>query len=127
MKPSLVQKPDLENAQYLTLVIGLSCRNLLGFIYMWAHIFSFIMATKRASGCVQVLPGISGPFEIFLISYWENGQDMMKFVGSRPHVRWMLFIYKYPRSLNLFNETYSKPQAANYINRAKGYAACVVK
>jgi len=127
MSSTLVQKPNLDQAQHLTLVIGMSCRNLRGFIYMWTHVFSFILATKKAEGCVQVLPGISGPFEILLVSYWENGKVMMQFVGSKTHRKWMSFIYKNPRSMNLFNETYGRPQTANYINKAKGYASCVEK
>jgi len=122
MSETLVQRPDLDNAEHLALVIGLSCRNPLGFVWMWLNIVSFILATRKAPGCTMILPGVSSPFSILLVSYWATQRDMMRFVKSPAHLRWMRFIYKYPRSLNLFNETYSRPQSANYINSPRGYA-----
>lgn len=122
MSEKLVQRPDLENAQHLTLIVALSCRGPRGFIFMWLNIFSFIWATKKAPGCTEILPGVSSPFSILLVSYWESSRDMMHFVRSPPHLRWMRFIYKHPHSLNLCNETYGRPQSANYINRPRGYA-----
>ncbi len=115
----------LEGARDLTLIIGLSSRNLFGFIFLWTHIFFFIWKTKRAPGCSQALPGIAGPFEVLLISYWDSEESLKAFVRSKAHIRWMQFIYKHPRSMNLFNETYSAPLRANFINEARGYAKCV--
>lgn len=126
MSDKLVQRPDLEQAEHLTLIVGLSCRNILGFMFMWVNIFSFIWATKKASGCTHILPGVISPFSILLVSYWEGPRDMMRFVKSPAHMRWMRFIYKYPRSLNLFNETYSRPQSANFINSPRGYAGSIL-
>lgn len=122
MKETLVQRPDLEKAEHLTLIVGLSCRNLRGFLFMWMNVFSFIWSTKQAVGCTHILPGVISPFSILLVSYWESPRDMMRFVKAPAHLRWMKFIYKYPSSLSLFNETYSRPQSANYINSPRGYA-----
>ncbi len=122
MNETLVQRPKLENAEHLTLIVGLSCRSIRGFLFMWINIFSFIWATKKAAGCTHILPGVISPFSILLESYWESPRDMMEFVRSPEHRRWMRFIYKFPRSLNLFNETYGRPQSANYINSPRGYA-----
>jgi hypothetical protein len=126
MSERLIEVPDLEKAEHLAIIIGMSCRGPLGFLFMWINIFNFIWATKKAPGCTHILPGIASPFSIFLVSYWESPRDVQRFVRSPAHLRWMRFIYKYPRSLNLFNETYSRPQRANYINRARGYAGSLV-
>jgi hypothetical protein len=126
MSENLVQRVDLEKAEHLTLIVGLSCRNLRGFIFMWLNIFSFIWATKKAAGCTEILPAVMGPFSILLVSYWETPRDMMRFVKSPAHLRWMDYIYKHPRSLNLFNETYGRPQRANHINRPRGYAGSLI-
>ncbi|HYX35940.1 MAG TPA: hypothetical protein VE954_22800 [Oligoflexus sp.] len=126
MSEKLVQRPDLEKAQHLGLVIGLSCRNLRGFAFMWLNVFSFIGATRNAPGRTLILPGVSSPFSILLVSYWESEKAMMQFVRSPAHLRWMRFIYKHPRSLNLFNETYGRPQSANYINEPRGYAGSLL-
>lgn len=122
MSRGLVQTPDLNESKHLTLVIGLSCRNLRGFLFMWIHIIEFIRSTQKAEGCLQVLPGVSGPFSILLISYWRQAEDMQSFVRSKNHIKWMQFIGRYPNSLNLFNETYERPVRANFINQPKGYA-----
>ena len=123
----LVKKPDLSGpkATATTLIIGLSCKNLRGFVYMWTNIFSFILSTKNADGCLQTLNGISSPFKILLVSYWQSPEQITRFVRSKEHVSWMQFIYRHPTSLNLFNETYGAPVRANYINAVAGYAATV--
>ena len=105
-----------------TLIIGLSCRNPRGFIWMWSQIFSFVLKTKNAPGCVAVLPGLTSPLRILLVSYWENESYMMDFVKSKPHLKWMFYINRHPHDLNLFNETYSSPSAANFINQANGFS-----
>lgn len=126
MKETLVQRPDLDNAEHLTLIVGLSCRNLRGFLFMWMNVISFIWATKKAPGCTHILPGVISPFSILLVSYWSSPRDMMRFVKAPAHLCWMQFIYKHPRSLNLFNETYGRPQSANYINSPRGYAGSLI-
>ena len=123
MKNKLVQQPPLTDSKALTLIIGLSSRNLLGFFYMWTNIFGFILHTKKAEGCLHTCAGISSPIAIQLISYWDSEDALMKFVKSKAHVSWVRFIYRHPRSLNLFNETYRAPYRANYINKPVGFSA----
>ncbi len=127
MSRGLVQSPDLENSKHLTLIVGLSCRNLRGFIFMWVHIFEFIRSTQKAEGCLHAIPGVISPFSIVLLSYWRQPEDMQAFVRSKAHIEWMQFIGKHPKSLNLFNETYERPIRANYINQPKGYAGAQQK
>lgn len=113
---------DLEGASDYTLIIGISARNLRGLVFLWSHILSFIFSTKKAEGCLAVLPGISGPFQALLVSYWDSEENLKAFVRSRAHVKWMQYIYRHPQSLDLFNETYSAPLRANFINHPRGYA-----
>ena len=125
MTNDLVRKPDLTHAEALTVVIGLSCRDWRGFVFMWAHIVEFVWKTMKADGCLHTHAGISSPFTILLISYWETGEHVTRYVRSKPHTTWMKFIYRFPTSMSLFNETYAAPMRANYINRAGGYSATI--
>ncbi len=115
---------NLEGSPYLHLVIGMSARNPLGFLYLWSSIGAFVWANKRAPGCIQVLPGISSPISVILLSYWESEEALASFVRSKPHRKWMKFFYRFPSSLNLYNETYRSPISAKYHNQPKGYAYC---
>ncbi len=125
MNKALKQQPDIKSHVRKTLIIGISSRNLLGFFYMWIHLFSFIRETMNAEGCLEVIPGITSPFQFILISYWDSDQALEKFVRHPEHVKWMRFIYKNPSTLNLFNETYANPERANFINSPKGFAVAV--
>ena len=111
----------------VTMVIGLQCRTVLGFLYMWTHILWFLIAVRRADGCIHSLAGISSPFSILMISYWESEKHLLRFVGHPSHVAWMRFTKKHPRALNLFNETYASPLRANHINAARGFAKAKTK
>lgn len=117
-----IHRPPLEGQQRLTLIVGISCRNLRGFIFMWTHVAQFILATRRASGCVSILPGLSSPFSMTLISYWSTPLELAQFVKTPAHVKWMKYLARHPESLRLFNETYAAPVSANFVMEARGYA-----
>ncbi len=117
-----IERPHLEGQQRLTLIVGMSCRNLRGFVFMWTHIAHFIWATARASGCISILPGVSSPLSLTLVSYWSSSKELYRFVRSPAHLKWMTFLTRHPNSLNLFNETYAAPVSANFVKRARGYA-----
>ena len=125
MAKNLVTKPDLTKGKALTVVIGMSCMNWRGFVFMWTHIFEFVWKTMKAEGCIHTHAGISSPLSILLISYWESEDHLTRYVRSNMHTKWMKFIYRFPTSMSLFNETYAAPMRANYINRAGGYSVTV--
>ena len=123
MRKDLVIKPDFSKGTAQTVVVGLSCRNLKGFIFMWTQIIGFILYTKNAEGCLESIPGICSPFKVVLLSYWETPEHVTHFLRSKAHVAWMQFLYANEDSVNLFNEVYGAPLRGTYINQAAGYAA----
>jgi hypothetical protein len=114
---------DLQDASALTFINGLQCRGLFGFFFMYSTFLSMILGTRRATGCLGVMPAIVSPRSLLLVSYWEDEESLKRFIGARVHVRWMRFLGRHPGSLRLFNETYAPPLVASHIGRPLGYAA----
>ena len=118
-----IQQLEHDQSDIKVLLVGLSCRNVRGFLFLWLNIFSFIRHSKKAAGALQVHAGISSPFFVFLVSYWESEASMVNFVKTPAHRKWMQFIVKQPASLHLYNETYDVPVKANFVGHPKGYTA----
>jgi hypothetical protein len=114
---------DLHDASALTFINGLQCRGLFGLLFMYSAFLSMIFGTRRAPGCLGVLPAIGSPRSLLLVSYWEDEESLKRFIGAQVHVGWMRFLSRHPGSLRLFNETYAPPLAASYIGKPYGYAA----
>lgn len=120
-----IHKPKLGETRVCMMVVGLAARNLLGFLFLWTHIVSFVRATKRAEGCRGVCPGISSLKRLILVSYWKDREALQAFARSPVHVAWMRFIARNPDTLDLFNETYGPPVALNTINQRGGFTAAL--
>lgn len=122
-----IHKPTLGDTRVCMMVVGLAARNLLGFLFLWTHIISFVRATKHTEGCRGVCPGISSLRRLILVSYWKDREALQAFARSPEHIAWMRFIAKHPDSLDLFNETYGHPVALNTINARGGFTSAVEK
>ena len=122
-----IYKPNLGSTPVCLMVVGMGARNLLGFLFLWTQIASFVRDTKRADGCRGVCPGMSSLRRLILVSYWRDRESLQAFARSSVHVAWMRFIAKHPDSLDLFNETYGQPLALNTINLRGGFTAAAEK
>ena len=118
-----IYRPIFGDTPVCTMVVGLTARNLRGFLFLWANILFFVGATRRAPGCRGVYPGISSLHRLILVSYWKDRESLQVFARCPVHVDWMRFIAKHPDSLDLFNETYGPPVALNTINTRGGFTA----
>lgn len=121
MKPSPT-RVDLRDASALTFVNGIQATGVIGLLFMYGTFFSMILSTRRAEGCLGVMPALVSPRCFLLVSYWEDERSLQRFIGAKAHVRWMQFLSRHPGSLRLFNETYASPLKVNYIGTPRGYA-----
>lgn len=109
-----------ESPEAVIFVNGFLARDRSGFFWMWRNLLWIRNVTAQAEGCVQVKAGICGANEVVMVSYWLSEDSLKKFFRGEPHRRMMQFIAKQPKSLCLYNETYSPLHSGKYINEPQG-------
>ncbi|NJK52207.1 MAG: DUF4188 domain-containing protein [Leptolyngbyaceae cyanobacterium SU_3_3] len=106
----------------IVFVNGFIARDRAGFFWMWKQLLWIKNVTAEAKGCMQVKAGICGLNEVIMVSYWVSENSLKEFFRGEPHRQMMQFIAKNPRSLCLYNETYSPSHSGKYINEPQGMA-----
>ncbi len=105
---------------WVVFVNGFKAKSFMGFIWLWFSLLSIIKTTKNARGCSLSIPAVVSPLEVIMISYWDNKTSLNEFVRSKPHMKFMHFVYRNPNALSLFNETYQPDKSGLYFNSPMG-------
>ena len=113
---------DISDSNAVTFINGFKARNIKGFFWLWANMFSIIKSVKKADGCFESIPCIVSPVRVVMISYWVNQEKLTGYFKSSDHKRLMNFFFSNPKSLALFNEKYSPQQSGLYHNEPQGSA-----
>lgn len=111
-----------EAPEAVVMIALMRARNFAGFRYIWTYGLSQPAAVRAAPGCVQVKPGIVGPTELLMVTYWKDMASLMAFFKSQAHVSWMRYVTGRPNDLNLSAEIYSPHQPGLYLHEPQGMA-----
>lgn len=118
IKPYTVE----TDPEVIVFINGFKARNTLGYIWLLLNLFKIVRSVKKSAGCFESIPAFSGPFQVVMISYWQNKSYLDEYVKSGVHYSFMSFVYKYPKALSLFNETYQPNKSGKYYNEPSGMA-----
>ena len=122
MSYSIYQVNLPESPEAVVFVNGFLARDRSGWFWMWRNIKWIKNVTAEAEGCVQVKAGLCGLNEVVMVSYWLSEDSLKKFFRGESHRQMMQFTTKKPKSLCLYNETYSPLHSGKYINEPQGMA-----
>jgi hypothetical protein len=113
---------DLSEPTAVVYFNGMICHNLRALAWMWRHIPRVVRLARATEGLIQIKPGLTGPREMHLMSYWRDEAALRGFYTHPEHVAMMRLTFENPDWFTLYNETYSAPVSTRYWNAPDGYA-----